>query len=169
MPIKNSAIERIDIIVSKVLTQFTPYLTYRVPSTDAVINNLKQIKHIGSNDFLFSIDVVSMLPSIPTNKEALDDIKKFLLKHSKHIGLNLYGFTIDHIMEMIEFIFKNNYVENEGKFYRMDGGLMTGSHSAVIIGDIILNNAYLKAIDNNNTEPRGPAQTSRPRTQLPSG
>ena len=58
-------------------------------------------------------------------------------------------------MEMTEFIFKNNYVENEGKFYRMDGGLMTGSHSAVIIGDIILNNAYLKAIDNNNTEPRG--------------
>ena len=155
MPIKYSSIERIDIIVSKVLTQFTPYLKYRVTSTDAVREKLKDIKYIDRNDFIFSIDVEAMFPSIPTCSEALKVIEEFLNKNYKNLGIDLYGFKIGHIMKMIEFIFENSYLENMGKFYKILKGLATGSHSSVIIGDIILNDAYIKAINLYNEEPTG--------------
>ena len=139
MPIKYSAIERIDIIVSKVLTQFTPYLKFRTLSTDGITDKLKDLKYIGYNDFMFSIDVDSMFPSIPTCSEALKVIESFLTKNSKHLGIDLYGFKIPHIMEMIKFIFNNTYIENGGNYFKMDRGFITGGHSSVIIGDIILN------------------------------
>ena len=39
---------------------------------------------------------------------------------------------------MIKFIFENNYVENEGEFFKQLEGIGTGSRSSPMIGDIIV-------------------------------
>ena len=145
MPIRNSAIEKIDILVSKILTQYSPYLTYRIQNTEKVIQSLKNCK-LKEGEFIFSLDIEAMFDNIPTCQKALDVIKNFMEKHKEHI--NFFGFKLQHIIQLIQFIFNNNYVENQGKYYRQTNGIGTGGHSSVMIGDIIINYTYTMAIEN---------------------
>ena len=69
-------------------------------------------------------------------------------------NINLFGFKISHILQFIEFIFQNNYVENQGNYYKQLLGLATGGHSSTIIGDIIINYTYITAIDKFGNAPR---------------
>ena len=151
MPIKNSSLEKIDILVSRILTQYRPFLTYRVDNTEGIIQKLKNCK-ISTGEFMFSLDVEQMFPNIPTCHRALEVIKLFMEKYAEHI--DFYGFKVGHIIEFIKFIFNNSYVENQGKYFRQVHGLCTGAHSSVIIGDIIIDNVYITVIQGSPVAPR---------------
>ena len=53
---------------------------------------------------MYSIDIDSMYPSIPTNREALKVIRKYLNDHESKI--DMFGFKVSHIMVIIEFMIK---------------------------------------------------------------
>ena len=85
MPMRNSPIEKIDILVSKILTQYSPYLTYRMKNTEEVIQGLKNCK-LKEGEFMFSLDVEAMFDNTPTCEKAIKVIKDFMEKHSEHIN-----------------------------------------------------------------------------------
>ena len=82
----------------------------------------------------------------------LEIIKSFMEEHSENI--DFYGFKISHIIKFIEFIFQNNYLENQGTYYKILFGLSTGGHSSTIIADIIINYTYLEAIKTVGLNPK---------------
>ena len=152
-PIKYSALENLDITINKILTQFNPFLKYRIFNTKAIIEKLNNIKSIKPHQFIFSLDIKEMFPTLPTDESALLAIKSFLEKHISKV--NLYGFKLGHIMEMIKFIFENNYIRNGEEYFLQLIGLGTGSHSSLNIGDIMVDYIYGEAIINYQKEPEG--------------
>ena len=83
MPTKNFALESMDVIISKVLTQFRKDLKFRIFDTDEALENIKGLGKIKSGEFMFSLDIEAMYPSIPTDKNALDITQSFIIKHEK--------------------------------------------------------------------------------------
>ena len=62
---------------------------------------------------------------------------------------------MEHIMEMIKFTFKNNYIRNGKDYFKMDQGVGTGNHSSGNIGDIMVDFIYKEAIKLTKKEPEG--------------
>ena len=153
MPIKNSALESMDVIVSKVLTQYGKDLKFRIFDNDEARTNIKGVGKIKPGEFMFSLDIEAMYDSVPTNDKAQEIIKDFITKHQQ--GKEFFGFTISHIMKFIKFIFENHYIENEGKYFKMLLGIGTGSCSSPMIGDILVDHLYREAISKISLEPRG--------------
>ena len=80
----------------------------------------------------------------------LDSLKQQLLKC--HYPSN---FIDEHIIEMIKFIFRNNYIRNGEDYFKMDQGVGTGNHSSGNIGDIMVDYIYKEAIDITKKEHEG--------------
>ena len=57
-PIKYSALENIDITINKILTQFNPYLKYRIFNTKAIIGKINTIVSTQPHHFMFSLKYV---------------------------------------------------------------------------------------------------------------
>ena len=128
-------------------------MNFRIFDTKEALENIKSLEKIKSGEFMFSLDIEAMYPSIPTDKKALDIIEAFITKHEE--GKELFGFKLGHIMKFIEFIFSNNYIENEGKYYKQIEGLGTGACASPMIGDILVDNMYMAVIHTTNLEPNG--------------
>ena len=107
-PVKGSAIERLDLITGKVLTQILPLLKYRVDSSQRFIEKClspwvrreesegnghgrhNKKREEGGNTAihqlqLCSIDVENMYPTLPTSDTALDVLLTYLLQHQHNI------------------------------------------------------------------------------------
>ena len=99
-PITNSAIEKMDLLVSKVLTQITDRLPNRVKSSQDFIAKMKS-KY--GNDIVIpqgciqaSFDVENMYPTMPKCEKALTILRGYLLKYD---DIDLFGFNKSHIVE----------------------------------------------------------------------
>ena len=111
-----TAIEKVDILVSKILTQLQPFLKYRAGNSDKARANIIELnKNLPKHYLITSLDIVNMYPNVPINPEALNVVKKYLAKHQKDI--NMYGFGINHVMAMLEFVFQNTYISYSGEYY----------------------------------------------------
>ena len=141
-PIHNSPIANLDILV---LTQVRSYLTYRIDNTQQIREKIKDYGPIKNGDFLFSLDVKQMYPSLPTCDEALMVIRKKLQKHAQHI--DFFNFKLGHIMEFLKFIWENSYIEVNEKVYKQSSGVGTGGHSSPGVADILIDDMYMTAIE----------------------
>ena len=156
-PINNSAVEKIDMIVSKVLIQINQLLPNRVKSTDEFLHKLRSTYPNNmtvpnsTNGFQASLDVENMYPTLPTDDEALNVIKSYIEKYKDQI--NMLGFTTSHILSMLEFVLSHTYIKAGHKFYLQKKGIGTGSHSSGAYAEILVDHTYTVAGRMTNLQP----------------
>ena len=167
-PVKGSAIERLDLITGKVLTQILPLLKYRVDSSQRFIE--KMFISVGEREesegnghgrhnkkkeeeentaihqlHLRSIDVENMYPTLPTSDTALEVLLTYLLQHQPNI--DFLGFDPVHITQFMKFIVTHSYATMGGRFYRQLCGVGTGYHSSGAYSEILVDFTYQKALN----------------------
>ena len=146
-PISGSAVEKLDLIVSKVLSQVIPYLPLRTSSSEAFIrDHLHPLLSSHPNTPLHqvSLDMVSMYPSLPTDSRAMRVVADYLMQHS-HV-IDTLGFTINSIINMLSFITSHTYARSGSKFFRQTEGIATGYHSSAPLAEILVAHTYKEAL-----------------------
>ena len=107
MPGKGSAVEKMDILISKVLGQISPFLKFRVFNAKEFQDKIKNV-NLPKEKFMFSLDVAEMYPTLPTNDEALKITLEYLTKYQDKI--DLFGFQPIHIILLLKFVLNNTYI-----------------------------------------------------------
>lgn len=143
-PISNSAIEKLDYLVSKVLVQIVKRLNHRVDSSATFKKRLKALHNLPPDVFQASIDMENMYPSLPTDDKALNIVYGYIRKHFDHI--EMYGFQPQDITTMLRFITTHTYVEANGKYFCQKSGVGTGCHSSGAYAEILVDDIYQKAL-----------------------
>ena len=151
-PVKNSAIENLDILIYKVLSQLLPHLKYRIENTGIVLDKIKNSSPLQPDDFLFSLDICSMYQSLPIDDISLRIIRDKLKEHQDSI--DLFGFKIRHIMLCIMFIWEHNYIKINNNTYKQELGLSTRGHSSPAVAEILVDYMYILAIDKTKSDPK---------------
>lgn len=148
-PIGQCAIYKIDIMVSKILSQVLPHLSFRVKSKGHYIETLKTLdpKQV---QFMASLDIENMYPTIPISNEAVKIVKDYLDQNFDNI--DLFGFNSDDVITMLKFCLHNTYVEYKGGFYRQLKGVGTGSHTSPGYSEILVDYVYSVAIERMRNE-----------------
>ena len=152
-PVTNSAVEKIDLLVSRVLTQITPLLSYRAKDATEFKTRLRSLNTPPAGSFMTSLDIVNMYPSMPTNERAMQVIGRYLETHQNNI--NLFGLTVDHIIQLLTFVLKNTYISYNNRFFIQESGVGTGNHSSGPYAEIIVDWTYEEAMMVTNMRPRG--------------
>ena len=144
-PVKGGAVEKLDFLVSRVLTQILPTLPHRVASTDEFIQlKLKPLQQSLPLDVhQTSLDMESMYPTIPTDERAMSVVLRYI-KETPNI--DLLGFQPDHICEMLQFVCRHTYAHIGSNFYRQTTGIGTGYHSSGAYAEIIVDFLYNSAL-----------------------
>ena len=150
-PVTNSAIEKLDILTSKILLQITPHLSHRIKSTAEFKKRLTNLPPLPEGSFMASLDIVNMYPNMPTDDKALNVIKTYLSKYQDQI--NLFGFSIDDTVTIIEFVLHNTYISYEDSFFIQRSGVGTGNHSSGPYSEIIVDYTYTEALKVSSKEP----------------
>ena len=154
-PITNSSIEKLDMVVSRVLVQVTQKLPNRVKSSADFITKLwREYPHdlaVSGNWFQASLDVENMYPTMPTDERALGIIHQYLTKYKDSISL--FGFNIPHILEMLKFILSHTYTKSGNKYFLQKIGIGTGSHSSGAYAEIIIDDLYNQASTSSADKP----------------
>ena len=146
-PITNSAIDKMDLLVSKVLTQIIAKLPNRVDSSRSFLKEMKTKfgteLTVPPGCIHASLDVENMYPTIPTCDRALNILRHYLLKYKSEISM--FGFSTANITEMMSFLLKHTYVRKGNQYYLQTEGIGTGSHSSGAYAEIIIDYTYLTA------------------------
>ena len=151
-PGAKSAIENMDILVSKILTQIKTHLKYRIGNTADAQDKIKEINRTLPNNYIIvSLDIANMYPTVPINKEALKVIESYLIKYKEEI--EMFGFKIKHIIMMLEFILNNTYIKYKNKYYIQMLGVGTGLRISCSYAEIIVEYTYIQAINQSPTKP----------------
>ena len=93
---------------------------------------------------MFSLDVVSMYPSLPTDDKALEIIDSYLNKHKDNI--DMFGFQPSHIIQFLKFVLDNNYIMIGDQYFTQESGISTGGRLRQAYADIIIDYMYFTAI-----------------------
>jgi len=152
-PVTHSAVEKIDLLVSKVLTQITPHLTYRAKDTTDFKTRLRSLPTPPKHSFMVSLDIVNMYPCMPTDERALGIIAEYIEAYKEEI--DLFGFTTANIVDMLRFVLRNTYISYEGRYFIQESGVGTGNHSSGPYSEIIVDWTYIQAMSTSPNEPIG--------------
>ena len=150
-PVKGGALETLDLIFSRVLTQVLPDLPHRVKSADIFIqDHLRPLtNHLPRGTYQASFDVVSMYPSMPTCNRAMD----YVLHHlTSRLNLDLLGFSPHHIVDMLKFVTKHTYAHAGNHVFRQTSGIGTGYHCSGAFAELVINETYLAALNQTPTD-----------------
>ena len=130
------------------------------------------------NKFLFSLDVVSLYPSVD-NDAAIDTLRLYLEKEKKNI--QLYQFSVCDILLLTKTIFEHNCFSCKRTYYQQRRGLAMGNRLAPILAilymDRIENQAiysdqalsvslYFRYVDGRITPASSPEEAARVQDQL---
>ena len=152
-PVTNSAVEKIDLTVSQVLTQITPLLPYRAKDTAAFKTRLRSLPRPPQGSFMVSLDIVNMYPSMPTDEKALEIIEDYL--ETYHDVINLFGFTTTNIVDLLRFVLHNTYISYNGRYFIQESGVGTGNRSSGAYSEILVDWTYQQAMMVAPNEPVG--------------
>ena len=148
-PISKSAVEKLDVITGKVLTQILPLLSFRVDSSKSFIRDCLSdwttkgdLLHRGYH--IASFDVESMYPTLPTCQTSLDVLLQYLINYQDQI--DTFGFDPVQIVTFMKFIVEHTYATVDGKFYRQTKGVGTGYHSSGAFSEILIDHTYHQVI-----------------------
>ena len=155
-PINNSAIEKMDMVVSKILIQINQLLPNRVKSTKEFITKLHNTYPeniaVGNHiNFQASLDVENMYPTLPTDERALEVISRYIEEYKSRI--DLYGFLPSHITSMLQFVLHHTYIKAGEHYYLQKRGIGTGSHSSGAYAEILVDYTYKTAAANSTYQP----------------
>ncbi|XP_013791751.1 uncharacterized protein LOC106475620 [Limulus polyphemus] len=135
VPICNSPFVSVSWLLEKLLHPLFNKIPSHLNSTDGFLNRLCRYDlQMNSNTILFTLDVVSMYPSIPI-KESISSVINLLRSTSCYT-------TIDIPTEVIEnslrFIFNNSYFKFDSTFYKQKKGIAMGNNIAVVVVSIFM-------------------------------
>ena len=110
---------------------FFPILLQQKPHLPDSISLLHELdcKTFPSSCILFTFDVESLYLSIPTT-EGLYALREMVVEYFHAHNLNLR--LIDLILELVELVLCEHYVEFDGVFYKQLWGTTMGNNSAVV-------------------------------------
>ena len=113
-------------------------------STQHLLNNLRIIKNGElKNKLLFSLDVVSLYPSVD-NDAAIDILRLYLEKEKNNI--QLYQFSVSDIILLTKAIFEKNCLSWKQSFYQLRRGLAMGNRLAPILAILFMDRIKNQAI-----------------------
>ena len=98
-------------------------------NTEQLLRNLRNAKSEGLKDKIFSLDVVSLYPSV-NNDAAIDTLRMYLEKEKKN--LPLCHFPISDLLLLVKSIFISNCFSWKRRYYRQLRGLAMGNRLAPI-------------------------------------
>ena len=93
--------------------------------------------------FLFSLDVVSLYPSVNTDA-AIDTLRLYLEKERKNI--ELFQFSIPDIVMLTKTIFQSNCFSWKGTYYQQRRGLAMGNRLAPVLAILYMDRIENQAI-----------------------
>ena len=153
---RGSAVEKMDVLVGKILGQLQHHLNYRATSSDAARQIIDDVNgKLGKNSeyIIASLDVCNMYPTLPTCSKALSTVRAYL--EANRDKLDLYGFSITHVIWMLGFLLENTYISYNGNHYIQTSGIGTGLHSSGAYADIIIDDLYTNVIQKSSIKPIG--------------
>ena len=113
-------------------------------STQHLLNNLRSIKNGElKNKLLFSLDVVSLYPSVD-NDAAIDTLRLYLEKEKNNI--QLYQFSVSDIILLTKAIFEKNCLSWKQSHYQQRRGLAMGNRLVPILAILFMDRIENQAI-----------------------
>ena len=129
-------------------------MKYRVGNSEKLRTNIKDVNENLPEEYIIaSLDVVNMYPNVPTDEKALNVVKEYIIKHWDNI--NMFGFKVNHVITMLEFIFKNTYIMYGEQYYIQVEGIGTGLHTSGAYAEIIVDYIYTNAVKQSPIKPSG--------------
>lgn len=141
----NNPTEKLDWLVSRILTQLTTFVPAHISNTDELINKLKLVDNVNSNDVFISLDVKNLYPSIPI----IDGITKVINFADKHWDkIDHFSLDINTVRNMLTFICHNYEITYNNKNYLQIKGCPMGTHFSPPFAIIYMHTVETKALSN---------------------
>lgn len=144
----NSVTYHASVYLHNYLVQFRPYIPNICTNSTDVVLDMETLSTEDPNLVVVCADVASLYPSIPIDY-GLQAVRNFLLgfhSNSKRHGQPSPGDVslkqIDFIIDLLEWVLRNNYMQFMGVIYHQLTGTAMGTPVAVMFADIVL--AYLE-------------------------
>mgnify|MGYP006175300579 CR=1 FL=1 len=144
----NSVTYHASVYLHNYLVQFRPYIPNICTNSTDVVLDMETLPTEDPNLVVVCADVASLYPSIPI-AYGLQAVRNFLLgfhSNSKRQGQPSPGDVslkqIDFIVDLLEWVLKNNYMQFMGVIYHQLTGTAMGTPVALMFADIVL--AYLE-------------------------
>ena len=147
--VRNTAIEKVDWLVSKILTQLVKYVPANVNNSKEVIEKLRTVNtlDLSPDKMFFSLDVVKLYPSINI-AFGIDKVVGFAEQHWQNIDNWLMN--VDDLRKCLTFICYNYEISAENETYLQTRGCPMGAHFAPAFAIITMSEietAALKALE----------------------
>lgn len=143
----NSVTYHASLYLHNYLVQLRPYIPNIVTNSADVILQMEGLRTDDPDLVVVCADVASLYPSIPIDF-GLQAVRNFLLgvniraRHGERIPVDVSTQQIDLIIDLLEWVLTNNYLQFLGVIYHQLTGTAMGTPAAVMYADIVL--AYLE-------------------------
>lgn len=143
----NSVTYHASLYLHNYLVQLRPYIPNIVTNSADVILQMEGLRTDDPDLVVVCADVASLYPSIPINF-GLQAVRNFLLgihlraRRGEKIPVDVSTQQIDLIIDLLEWVLTNNYLQFLGVIYHQLTGTAMGTPAAVMYADIVL--AYLE-------------------------
>ena len=117
-----------------------------IKDTGHFLEKLRQLGQVPENAILVTADVVGLYPSIP-HRDGL----KYL--HEKLEEREIKEIQSKDLVEMAEFVLKNNYFEFDGKIYQQISGTAIGTKFAPPYACLFMDKVETDFLDNEEVKP----------------
>jgi len=143
--VRNTATEKVDWLVGKILSQLVQYVPANVKNTRDLLDNIKLIETDDFNlNFTFvSLDVVNLYPSIPI-EFGITAVLEIAVKHWKEI--NNFKLSTDDLERCLKFICYNYEIQFKDKIYLQKKGCPMGAHFAPPFAILTMHKVENKAL-----------------------
>ena len=136
--------DKVSWLIQIICTPLLQYVKAHLRNTEHLLRNLRNIDNGElKNKFLFSLDVVSLYPSV-NNDAAIDTLRLYLERERNNI--QLYQFSVADVILLTQTIFQNNCFSWKRKFYQQLRGLAMGNRLAPILAILYMDRIENQAI-----------------------
>ncbi|MCP4096080.1 MAG: hypothetical protein GY748_07540 [Planctomycetaceae bacterium] len=152
----NSVTYHASLYLHNYLVQLRPYIPNIVTNSADVILQMEGLRTDDPDLVVVCADVASLYPSIPIDF-GLQAVRNFLLgihlraRRGERIPVDVSPPQIDLIVDLLEWVLTNNYLQFMGVIYHQLTGTAMGTPAAVMYADIVL--AYLERPVLNKVKP----------------
>jgi len=143
--VKKTPIEQLDWLIKTILKQTLKYIPGHIADADQFIEKTNNIQFEQDKQYqYFSLDVVSLYPSIPINR-AIQSCMDLVKTHLQDIYMR--GISLRMFERMLTFVAKNYYIHFNGDTYLQIKGIPMGAHFSPIAAIIFMHFIEQKALE----------------------
>ena len=136
--------EKVSWLIQVICNPLLQFVKAHLRNTEQLLRNLHSMQHGElKNKFLFSLDVVSLYPSVNTDA-AIDTLRLYLEREKNNIHLS--QFSVADIILLTKTIFQHNCFSWRRNFYQQLRGLAMGNRLAPILAILYMDRIENQAI-----------------------